>query len=830
METLRQDIRYALRQLAKAPGFACLALVMLALGIGVNIAMFTVIDSVLIKPLPYRSPSELMVISSGNDISSGLSSWADLQDLQKQLSSFTQVAGFFPDTAVIATSEGGLTVMSIKSTVNLPDLLGVRPTLGRGFLSADGHQDAMPVVMLGYTLWRQSFGGNAGIIGQQVRISGIPHTVVGVMPESMHTFFGAEPKNSVWIPIVPTSQLERNQAAKLLFVLGRLKPGISRAGAQSEMDTVASRMRVTNPKYNANLRYRILPLNDAMMSGVRPALWALMGALGLVLLIACANVANLQLARYFGQQQEIAVRAALGARPGRLVRQFLSAGAVLSLFGSAAGLGLAALLLMAIRLLPPDIIPRKEEIHLRPEILGVLVVVAVICTMLSSLAPALTAMRTNPQRALAGAARAMSTTMTRSRLSFWLVGGEVALATVLLIATGLMFRTLWKLSHLELGFNTQATIFTATAPQSTGPMGNIFAILSGKPNRVSSVAPVYSTVLERLRNVPGIHDAALSSAVPLLQSGFHLDFDIPGIPKPAGDQTLGQAELHAVSGRYVNVLGIVVVQGRAIQDDDADGRPRVAVINQAFAKRYFPTQDPLGHGIALALGSDRRTRAMFTIVGVVHDVPQMQLTEETSPEIDVSYQQVATDSAVYPMLMGTPLNFVVRVSDRTDIAPSTREIFSEVAPGYAADNFRTLDSAVREASSGYRLGFGLIGAFGGLAVVMVWAGLYGVLSRIADHRRQEIGLRMALGANRQSILGLILRQAAVVIGLGLGGGLILGIFTSKLLRGFLYGITPLDAWTYALVSLGMLVVGLAAAMLPAWRASSIEPMNALRSD
>jgi putative ABC transport system permease protein len=829
METLRQDIRYALRQLGKAPGFACLAIVMLALGIGVNIAMFTVIDSVLIKPLPYRSPSELMVISSGNDISSGLSSWANLKDLQTQLSSFSQVAGFFPDTAVIAASDGGLTVMLIKSTANLPDILGVQPTLGRGFLPEDGHQDAPPVVMLGYTLWRQSFGGNAGIIGQQVRISGIPHTVVGVMPESMHAFFGAEPKNSVWIPLVPTSQFERNRTAKLLFVLGRLKPNISRASAQSEVDAVASRMRVSNPKYNADLRYRVLPLNDAMTSGVRPALWALMGALGLVLLIACANVANLQLARYFGQQQEVAVRAALGAQPGRLVRQFLSAGAVLSLFGSAAGLGLAALLLTAARLLPPDIIPRTEEIHLRSGVLGVLVVVAVICTMLSSLAPALTAMRTNPQRALAGAARTVNTTITRSRLSLWLVGGEVALATVLLIATGLMFRTLWKLSHLELGFNTQVTIFTATAPQSTGPIGNIFAILTGKANRVPSVAPVYSAVLERLRNAPGVHDAALSSAVPLLQSGFQLDFDIPGIPKPAGDQSLGQAELHVVSGRCANVLGIVVAQGRAIQDDDADGRPRVAVINQAFAKRYFPTQDPLGHAIALALG-DRRTRAMFTIVGVVHDVPQMQLTQETNPEIDVSYQQVATDSAVYPMLMGTPLSFVVRASDWTDIAPSVRGIFSEVAPGYAADNFRTLESAVREASSGYRLGFGLIGAFGGLAVVMVWAGLYGVLSQIADHRRQEIGLRMALGANRQSILGLILRQAGVVIGLGLGGGLILGIFTSRFLRGFLYGVTPLDAWTYTLVSLGMLVVGLAAAMLPAWRASSIEPMNALRAD
>ncbi|MEO8724575.1 MAG: ABC transporter permease [Acidobacteriaceae bacterium] len=830
MTTLLQDLSFAIRQLRKNPGFALLAILTLALGIGANAAMFTVIDSVLLRPVPYRDAGRLVDISASADGARVSTSWLNYRDVRDQAKQMQDVAGYSDDLAVVETGAGAQSVFAPRVTSNLFSMLGAQPVLGRVFTSGDGEAGAPAVVILSNGLWRQSFGGDPQIIGKQVRIGKAPQTVIGVMPASF-----AFPENEtgmskgIWLPLQPTPEMLKDRGYHFFYIIGKLKPGVTLASAQQELAAIAKRIEQADPEEGKGTAFSIRSYRETLTASVRPVFFALTGALVLVLLIACANVANLQLARYLARKQEFAVRAALGANRLRLMRQLISEGALLSLIGAGCGLLLAWFFLKAIGKLPEGVIPRGSEIHLQWGIVGVLFGVAAVCTILSSLIPALWAARTDPQPALQAASRGVGTKGANSRLSSWLVAGEVALSVVLLVGSGLMFHTLWNLEHAHLGFETLGiTTFTAMPADAAG-FSNMAVSTDVAHAPVSVAVSVYAPALEKLRQLPGVVNAALATAPPLFDADLASSFDVVGKAKAPRGQN--NTRVNAISAGYANVIGAPVLQGRMISENDGPGAPFVAVINESFAKKYFPEHDALNHQIDLG-GKDTGMLQPYTIVGVLADASQHGASVAVRPEIYLAFEQVPTTSLFYQALLKTFVNFVVKTRGAVDAAPVTaiRNVFHQTAPGYALDNFRTMQEAVDQSNFNQRLALYLTGSFTALAILMVLAGLYGVLAQLVGHRQREIGVRMALGASRGSILAMVLRQGAMLIAIGLLAGFALAFASGRLVRSFLYNVSPVDVWTYIGVAIALLLAGCIASWLPARHAASVDPMQALRME
>ncbi len=569
------------------------------------------------------------------------------------------------------------------------------------------------------------------------------------------------------------------------------------------------------------------PYQEVLTGPVKPVLYALLGALGLVLLIACANVSNLLIARALGRQQEFAVRAALGAGKTRLIVQMLSEGLLLSLLGCGVGVALAELAMIGIRKLPDGTIPRADSIAIHWTVLLVLAAIAALTTVLSSLLPALLVARANPQVALQAASRGVGSKSTGGKLSGWLVAGEVALSTLLLVGTGLLFRTLWNLEQSRLGFETaHVTTFSAMPPDAAGFSG--MAVSEDTANAPVSVAmTTYGPVLERIRQVPGMESASLATSPPLSGMDLGSSFDILG--QPADSSNKPHARVTAVSGDYARVLGTPMVRGRMIGEGDALTTPFVTVVNEALVKKYFAGKDPLGRQVNLG-GKDTGMIKPFTIVGVMGDQVDSNVGGEVQPLILLPQQQIPTTSLFYQALLNTGVTFVVKTRGDIPVAQEMRTVFHQWAPGFALDNFQTMQEAVDKNTFSQRLGLYLVGSFAGLAIAMVIVGLYGVLSQLVSYRRREIGVRMALGATRGSVAKLVLRQGSILIGAGLVVGLVLAVATGRLIKGFLYEVKPLDASTYVAVAVVLTAIGLVAALIPARRAASIQPMQALRDE
>lgn len=831
MTTLIGDLRYGLRTLAKNPGFTAVAVLTLALGIGANTAMFAVIDALLLRPLPFAHADRMMAVNAGvfnGGVFNGnlqTTSWLNYSDVRSQSRLLEDVAGYFEDLGVVKTAKGSQAVWTLKITAGLLDLLGVRPELGRPILPSDNQPGAPPVVMLSDGLWRQDFGADPHILGKQIRVGDVPHTVLGVMPPGVPFPHNQPDGAGVWLAFSPTPDMLTDRGSGFLYIVGRLKAGASRAAAQSELDRIARGIREKDPDNSAKLSFILEPYRDVVTASVRPVLLALGGALLLVLLIACVNVANLLLARCLARQQELAVRAALGASQGRLLRQMMSEGALLSAAGALAGLEIASLTLQAARHLPVGLVPRAEEIHLRPPVFLALVGFAGLATIISSLAPALAAMRTDPEDVLRGAARGSTAGRKRSRLAGWMVTGEVAISALLLVASGLMFHTLYNLEKVHLGFDPARVTSFMTVPATSA--GFLSAGPASGSGQGSVATRVYKPALEHLRHLPGVIDAAVVSAPPLAPFSMHTDFEIIGRPQSKQWRNENRVLIRALIGSYNRVLGQPVIRGRPIADSDAAGAPYAVVINEAFARRYFAGEDPLGHRIGFG-GKETGMLQPYTIVGVVGDAVQFGLNQTTEPEIDLPFEQVPADSFYYSVLVAFATHYVVKTQGGIDVNNAVRQVFREEAPDYALDNFQTLPAALDNASFNQRLGLYLIGSFAAMALIMVLAGLYGVLSQLVGQRRREIGVRMALGATRGSILRMILRQGAALIVTGLAVGLVASLAGGRVIRGFLFGVTPTDAWTYLAVAMVLAAVGLGAALLPARRAAKVDPIVALR--
>jgi putative ABC transport system permease protein len=831
LQSVYADCRFALRQLRKNPGFTLIAVLTLALGIGANAALFTVVESVLLRPLPYTNSERLTYVGPKTDtLQFSNTSWLNYRDIREQSHSFQSVGAYVQDVAVVQTKDASTSVSAVRLTPSIFSMLGVRPLLGRMFTEAEGQAGGPHAVMLSEGLWRDVFKADPEIVGQSVRIGGVGHTIVGVMPYRMSFPEDAGPdvRKGVWLPVQPTPEMLKDRGYNFTVIVGELRPGVTAEQAQAELDIIAQRIIHDNPNdVHSRFSFRVTPYLTLLTLQVRPVLLTLLGALTLVLLIACANVANLLIARCMGRQQEFAVRAALGASRSRLIRQLLGEGAVLSVLGCGIGFLLAELALAGIQKLPQGTIPRGDSIAIRWPLVLALGAIATITTLLSSLLPALLAGRTDPQAGLQAGTRSIGTRSVRARMSGWLVAGEVALSTVLLIGAGLLFRTLWNLEHSQLGFGiSQVTSFSAMSADSGG--FSSMAVLEDTTNAPVSMATlVYAPVLQRMRNVPGVESAAVITAPPLSNTDLHSSFEIVGRAKDPTNRP--SARVTAISEEYARTMRTPVLRGRMVDAGDSASAPPVVVINEQLAKTYFPNTDPLQQQINLG-GKETGMVKPFTIVGVLGNQVDSSVGGTPDPMIFLPYQQVPTTSLFYQALVSTAVNFVVKTRGDLPVASTMRSLFHEAAPNLALDNFKTMQEVVDENIFNQRLGLYLTGAFAGLAILMVMAGLYGVLAQLVSYRRHEIGIRMALGATRQKVARMVLWQGAILIGLGLASGIVLALAVGRVLSSFLYEVRPTDVLTYVGVATGSLVIGLLASLLPAHKAASIEPMQALRED
>ncbi len=798
----------------------------LAFGIGANTAMFTVIESVLIRPLPYSNPDRLVYIGPAGKEGFANTSWLNCRDIRDQTTTLQSVACYSTDLGVVQAKSGSEAVAAPGLTPGVFPLLGVKPLLGRPFTNEEGQAGGPQAVLLSEALWRDNFQADPQIVGVTIRVNGRPRTVVGVMPRHFRfpEALGENPK-AVWLPIQPTAEMRAERGYNLFGVVAALKPGVTIPRVQSELDSIAAHIRVSDSHTAGDFGFRVSRYSQMVTGSVASVFMALTIALGFVLLIACANVANLLIARCLARQHEFAVRIAIGASRVRLVRQLIVEGGALSVIGATLGLGLAYLCLMAVHKLPSDTIPRSEEIAIRWTVVLVLGGIAMIATVLSAWLPALLAARGDPHRVLQGASRGIGTRSVRGRLSGALIAAEVALSLVLLIATGLLFRTLWNLQHVKLGFEvSRISSFSAMPPDAAG-LANMSVSADTKQAPASVATLIYQPVLEQLRSLPGVQDAVLTTAPPL--AGFNLgtSFDIVGQPHdrehPKG------ARVTAVSGRYANLMGTPVLRGRMITDDDSANTPFVIAINNTLARTYFTGTDPIGKQLDLG-GKDTGMLRPYTIVGILGDQVDTAVSTPPGPLLLIPYRQVPTTSLYYHLLLKTFVNFMVKTRSDVAIAPMVRNVFRQMAPGYALDNFRTMREVVDRSSFSQRLGLYLTGAFAGLAVLLVLVGLYGVVSQLTGYRRREFGIRLALGATSMQILQMVLRQALRFVAMGIAAGLTLALLGGRLLLPFLYGVPPTDAVTIALVILLLVLAGSAAAWLPAYRASGTQPAEALR--
>jgi len=830
-----KTVRFALRQMRKRPGFAALVLVTLALGIGANTAMFTVIDSVMLRPLPYPDADKIMAITTGQSQGNAVqpTSWLNYVDLREQAGQFRAVAAYTQDVAIVRTSQESEAVLSLKGTAGLFDVLGVKARFGRRFLDTDNQPGAPNVLMLSSGFWQDHFGANPNVLGQQVRVGDDSYTIVGVLPADLR-FGGKAATSGIWIPYQPNSTALRDRSSDFLNLIVLLGPGVSQQAAEAQATAIARGIAQRDPQHAGNLRFRLIPFRDVVTAKAHLAVLALTGAVTLVLLIACANVANLQLARCLARGQELAIRTALGASRRILFMQMLVEGGVLCVFAAVAGLGVAQLVLLALRGLPPNLIPRADEIHLRLSVFPMLLLATSVVTLLSSIVPAVVATLSDPQAVLQEGARGSSHGRGRSRLSSFMVVGEVALSVVLLVSGGLMFRTLSNLQHTDLGFEEHNLTSFLTIPASSS---GFFATKNTEgANQQDSIAiRVYQPMQERLQHLPGVVDAAFSSVIPFEDVAIDDNFDVVGRLNVTHNADRPHALIRVVSASYTRVMGTRIVRGRSISDADTAGSPSVAIVNESLAKRYFAGQDPIGQKINLAADheKDRNENGMppsYTIIGVVADAVQSRIAQPVAPEISLPYSQIPVKSAYYQLLVASEAHYVIKTHGSVSIFSAVRAVFHQYVPDFAVENFQTIQAAHDSADSSQRVGVYLVALFAGIATVMVLVGLYGVLSQLVGQRKREIAIRMALGADRISVIRLILGHGFIVIGSGLTIGLGAALVVVQWFRSFLYEVSPVDAVTYGGVSVTLALVGLIAAFVPARRAASVEVSLALRGE
>jgi putative ABC transport system permease protein len=798
MNGLISDVSYALRQLRKSPGFALVAILTLALGIGANTAIFSVVEGVLLRPLPYRDSNQLARIwSTSNRSSSDASSYPDFTDWADQNHSFLQMAAYRPQSFNFSGGDRPERIRGLLITSKFFELLDVKPILGRAFTNDEHEPGRNRVALLSSSLWQSHFAGDPGVLGRSVRLDDESYTVIGVLPSSFD-FPPDETKGSVVLPLPP--DLRRSHG--FLYVFGRLKPDTTLLSAQADLDAVARRL-AGQYKEDKGQGVSVQSLHASYVSDYRPALMILLGAVGLVLLITCANVANLFLGRASSRQREVAVRASLGAGRLRLMRQFLTESLLIGLAGGGVGLIFAGWgVSMLVRLLTQSFTIRgTEAIGTNLPVLAFAAAISILTGLVSGVLPALFASKVNLSEGLKEGSRTIGSGRTHKRFRGALVVSEVALALVLLSCAGLLIRSLMLLSRVDSGVRTENV------------MAIDLSLTTAKYSHTATRAALFSQILRRVEQLPGVESAAVVADVPLTQSEDSLGFSIEGVPDPP-DRKL-DVRFNIVGPGYFTTLGIPLTQGRDFADTDADGTPMVIVVNQAMARRFWPNQNPIGRRIT----TDNKT--WYSIIGIAGDVRQMGLQADSEPEVYMSYLQ---DPFQWPFL-----SLLVRASSNpVKLFPSIEQAVWSVDKDQPLSDPVTLDQARSQSIAQPRIAALLLGLFAGAALLLAAVGLYGVVSYWVAERTHDMGVRMALGARSSDVFLQVVGRGLILALLGTAIGLAGSLAATRVLASFLFGVRSTDPLTFAAVALLLMCVALVASYFPARRAAKVDPMVALR--
>jgi putative ABC transport system permease protein len=791
------DFKYALRSLGKNPAFTVIAVVTLALGIGANTAIFSVVNGVLLRPLPYPEPEQVVTLKSNQ-------SALDLEDIQAQSQSFESLGGA---TLQAADYSGGAEPVQIELGLVAGDffkVLGARTTLGRTITAEDDRFEGARVVVLSHGLWHRQFGGNTGIVGQEINLAAQSYTVIGVLAPD---FQPPRSTNEAFVPMRVFYPLAaKARGAHILRVYGRLRPGVTLSAAQSELRVIDHRMAEADPEESKNRQTVLVSLHERTVGNIRPALLVLFGAVGLVLLIACANFANLLLARMAGRAQELTVRAALGAGRWRLIRQVLVESVVLALLGGLGGLLLGSWGMDALLALRPENLPRVENVYLDGSVLAFTFLLSLLTGILFGVLPAWQATRLELNAMLSSGSR--GATSARSHFRSGLVVAELGLALVLLIGAGLLGKAFWQITSVAPGFNPE----------------NVVTVRVDLPKARYEMVPAQTQfrerVLENLNSLPGV-SAAMVSEIPLGGNAINHNFIIEGRPALTPGE---EPELYSrsVAGEYFRVLGIPILQGRALTRDDRSDAPLVGVINDSMARQYFGEQNPIGARIRWARSEGIQ---WITIVGVVGNVRHFGLANAEEPAIYTPYAQSAQEWKRWAEI-------VVRAPATVGPALVTqlKAMVWKVDPAIPVTKVRTMSEVMSISLAAQRFNTLLLGVFAAVALLLASVGLYGVLSFSVAQRTREIGIRMALGAQTRDVLRLVLRQGLTLSLLGIAAGVGVSLAGTRVLAGLLYGVAPTDPATFASVALVLVAVALVACLVPARRAMRVDPIVALRHE
>ena len=799
-----RDIRYALRLLRRAPGFAAAAIVTLALGIGANVAIFSVVRAVVLKPPPYRDPTR--VLSFLNSQSSAAtqpgSSLPDYEDWKRQLTSFESMGLLSGWTFNITSLELPERVFGARVTGSLFPTLGTAPLLGRGIEPADDRPGGDEVVVLGYAVWRRLFAGDPGIVGRPVMMEGRPHIVIGVMPPRFRFPTG---EVELWAAIKDNmTGMPRN--SRFMNVVGRLKAGVTLESAQAELDATTAQLEAAYPETNKGWRVRLVGAHEAVVGNTKPALMALAGAVGLVLLIACANVSNLLLARASSRRRESTIRLAVGASRGRLVAQCLTEGIVLSTIGGVCGIAAAYGAVQVVVAFGPADIPRLSETAVDAPVLGFALLVAILAGTLPSLAPAMRASRASSLKDGFGD----YSTTGRSRVGAILIVCEVALAMTLAVAGALVLKSFARLTAVPPGFNSERIL---TLKVFLTPPGY---------RTVASAKQYIGSAIVRMASVPGVEAAAAISQLPLGDPSSGQPFTIEGRTFAPGERPA--ADYRAISPNYFDTLRIPVRQGRGISEDDRENGAMVVVVNEAMARRFWPHEDPIGRRIHWATGYPQFDSPPHTIVGVVADIKSDGLDKPERPAVYAPYTQRA-----FPWMRWS--SFVVRTRGEPEsMARLIRQELTKIDPLQPIYQVAPLDDVLAQSVAARRFHTGMIDLFALLALALCAVGVYGTIGYWVAERSREIGVRMALGATGRGIRAMVVARATTLTAAGVVLGIGLSLVTSRLLSSLLFAVRPSDAGTIATASVVVLAASAAAAYVPARRASSVDPLTVIRGE
>ena len=805
MSTFWLDLRYGARMLRKKPGFTLIAMMTLALGIGVNSAIFSVVNSVLLRPLPFDGAERLVrvyVTVPSRGITNNPASWLNFADWRAQNSVFEAIAGY---SGASATFTGGDAPEQIEGAVASGDLFAVlnaRPLEGRVFSLADEEQGNRNIVVISHGLWKRSFSGDPTIIGRQVTLDATSFTVIGVMPPGFR-FPLDQSKTDYWVPLNPKSPTNQERGANYLDVAARLKPGVSIETARAEMTTIAGRLEQEYNDKNAGRGLNLVSMHEALVGDVRRALLVLLAAVGFVLLIACANVANLQLSRAASRGREMAIRTALGAGRGRIVRQLLTESLLIAVGGGAIGLLLAAWTVdLLVAAMPLDI-PRAGGIGLDARALAFTAVVTLLTGFVFGLAPALQSSKSDLTESLKEGGRGSSEGARRNRTRSLLVVIEVALSLVLMIGAGLLLKSFRHLLDVHPGFNPNGVLTAA------------MALPNGKYADDARQAAFFQQVLSRVSTLQGVQAAGVVDPLPLGGAVAMNAFSVEGrAPLQPGERLATNSRV--ISGDYLKAMGIPLLGGRALSERDNADAPRVMLINEFFARRYFPDEDAVGKRIRLTIAP----AFVAEVVGVVGDVKHRGLNRDAGPEAYVSYLQVPNSmmTLIVRAVSGDPANMTAAIRQAVEQVDKEQPIY-DVKP---------MTAWLQASVARQRFNMLLLAVFAGVALLLAAIGVYGVINYSVTQRTQELGIRVALGAQPRDVLKLIVGKGLALTLAGVVFGVAGAFALTRLMEGLLFGVTATDPLTFALVAVLLTGVALAASFIPARRAMKVDPMVALR--